>query len=63
MTWLEAPEPTWCCTSARLEAYGCPRALVQHHVGSGASNHVTAAYECLLHAEQTATAAATAPGA
>ena len=59
-----ASGPTWDeGVAARLEAYGCPRALVQHHVGSGASNHVTAAYECLLHAEQTATAAATAPGA
>ena len=34
----------------RLEAYGCPLALVQHHVNAGTSNHLTAAYECLLHA-------------
>ena len=37
--------------AARLEAYGCPKALVQHHVGAGAANHVTASYEVLVHAE------------
>jgi serine/threonine protein kinase len=36
---------------ARLEASGCPLALVHHHVNAGASNHVTAAYEILLHGD------------
>ena len=43
---------------ARLEAYGCPLALVQHHVQQGASNHVTAAFECLLHAGRSQSSAA-----
>jgi hypothetical protein len=42
--------------AAKLEAMGCPTALVQHHVNalaaSGTSNHVTAAYEILLQAER-----------
>ena len=44
--------------ASRLEAYGCPRALVQHHVNGGASNHVTAAFECLMHAEAAGTSQA-----
>ena len=40
--------------AARLAAYGCPLALVQHHVNTGTTNHVTAAYECLLLAEDDA---------
>ena len=35
--------------AGRLEAMGCPAPLVQHHVTAGTCNHVTAAYEVLLH--------------
>ena len=40
--------------AARLDAMGCPLALVQHHVMSatGTTNHVTAAYEILQHGEK-----------
>ena len=52
-----AATPVWDeQVGARLEAMGCPLALVQHHVNAGASNHVTAAYECLLHADPAAAA-------
>ena len=40
--------------AARLEAMGCPAALVHHHVMNSATattNHVTAAYEMLLQAD------------
>lgn len=52
-----SPAPTWDdAVAAKLEAMGCPTALVQHHVNalaaSGTSNHVTAAYEILLQAER-----------
>ena len=36
---------------SRLDAMGCPLTLVQHHVQNGTTNHITAAYEILLHGE------------
>ena len=52
---LVAPSVPWDdAVGARLDALGCPAALVRHHVRalnqSGTTNHVTAAYEILLHA-------------
>ena len=49
--------------AAQLEAYGCPAALVQHHVKAGAANHIVAAYECLLHAGKDAAVQQPAAGA
>ena len=40
--------------ATRLEGMGCPTALVQHHVASGVTNHVTAAYEMMQQAERAA---------